>query len=98
MARRECPSTNRFYRLSDIMFGTGAAYTDFRHRVISPGGRPTVESSLTLDLQRLFKTGWLKADARILGLLQWTLVRTGEEAACQRRSKIASVSGAKMHL
>ena len=45
------------------------------------GGRPTVESSLTLDLQRLFKTGWLKADARILGLLQWTLVSTGEETA-----------------
>jgi hypothetical protein len=45
------------------------------------GGRPTVESGLTLDLQRLFKTGWLKADARILGLLRWTLVRTGEETA-----------------
>jgi hypothetical protein len=45
------------------------------------GGRPTVESSLTLDLQRLFKTGWLKADARILGLLHWTLVSTGEETA-----------------
>ena len=35
MARRESPSTNRFYRLSDIMSGTGAEYTDFRHRVIS---------------------------------------------------------------
>jgi hypothetical protein len=45
------------------------------------GGRPTVESSLTLDLQRLFKTGWLKPGARISGLLQWTLVRTGEETA-----------------
>jgi hypothetical protein len=45
------------------------------------GGRPTVESSLTLDLQRLFKTGWLKADARILGLLHWTLASTGEETA-----------------
>jgi hypothetical protein len=45
------------------------------------GGRPTVESSLTLDLRRLFKTGWLKVDARILGLLQWTLVSTGEETA-----------------
>jgi hypothetical protein len=42
------------------------------------GGRPTVESSLTLDLQRLFKTRWLKAGARTSGLLQWTLVRTGE--------------------
>jgi hypothetical protein len=45
------------------------------------GGRPTVESSLTLDLQRLFKTGWLKAGSRTLGLLKWTLVSTGEETA-----------------
>jgi hypothetical protein len=45
------------------------------------GGRPTVESGLTLDLQRLFKTGWLKAGARTSGLLRWTLVRTGEETA-----------------
>jgi hypothetical protein len=45
------------------------------------GGRPTVESSLTLDLRRLFKTGWLKVNARILGLLQWTFVSTGEETA-----------------
>jgi hypothetical protein len=43
------------------------------------GGRPTVESSLTLDLQRLFKTGWLKTGARTSGLLKWTLVSTGEE-------------------
>jgi len=35
MARRESPSTNRFYRLSDIVSGTGAEYTDFRNRVIS---------------------------------------------------------------
>ena len=45
------------------------------------GGRPTVESGLTLDLQRLFKSGWLKADARTSGLLRWTLVSTGEETA-----------------
>jgi hypothetical protein len=45
------------------------------------GGRPTVESSLTLDLQRLFKTGWLKAGARTSGLLKWTWVSTGEETA-----------------
>jgi hypothetical protein len=45
------------------------------------GGRLTVESGLTLDLQRLFKSGWLKADARILGLLQRTVVSTGKEAA-----------------
>jgi hypothetical protein len=45
------------------------------------GGRPTVESGLTLDLPRLFRTGWLKAGARTSGLLRWTLVRTGEETA-----------------
>jgi hypothetical protein len=44
-------------------------------------GRPTVENSLTLDLQRLFKTGWLKVNVRTSGLLQWTLVRTGQETA-----------------
>ena len=35
MARREFPSTNRFYRLSAIVSGKGAEYTDFRNRVIS---------------------------------------------------------------
>ncbi len=35
MARRASPSTNRFYRLSDIVPGTGTEYTDFRNRVIS---------------------------------------------------------------
>jgi hypothetical protein len=35
MARRESPSTNRFYRLSAIVSGKGAEYTDFRNRVIS---------------------------------------------------------------
>jgi hypothetical protein len=45
------------------------------------GGRPTVESGHTLDLRRLFKTGWLMANARIVGWLQWTFVSTGKEAA-----------------
>jgi hypothetical protein len=35
MARRESPSTNRFYRLSAIVSGKGAEYTDFRNRVAS---------------------------------------------------------------
>src|ERR1700683_4009056 len=35
MAHRESPSTNRFYRLSAIVGGKGAEYTDFRNRVIS---------------------------------------------------------------
>lgn len=45
------------------------------------GGRPTVEDSLTLNLPRLFKNGWLKPGARIYGTLRWTRVSTGEETA-----------------
>jgi hypothetical protein len=45
------------------------------------GGRPTVESGLTLDLQRLFETGWLTANVRTSGLMRWTLVSTGQETA-----------------
>jgi hypothetical protein len=45
------------------------------------GGRPTVEDSLTLNLRRLFKTGWVKAGASIYGTLRWTRVSTGEETA-----------------
>ncbi len=33
MARKESPSTDRFYRLSDILSGKGPAFTDFRNRV-----------------------------------------------------------------
>jgi hypothetical protein len=32
---RESPSTNRFYRLSAIVSGKGAEYTDFRNRIVS---------------------------------------------------------------
>ena len=45
------------------------------------GGRPTVESSLTLDLRLLFKTGWLRPGAKTSGLLSWTTVNTGRETA-----------------
>jgi len=45
------------------------------------GGRPTVGSSLTLDLQRLFKMGWLKPGAPACGTLRWTRVDTGREIA-----------------
>lgn len=45
------------------------------------GGRPTVEDGLTLNLPRLFKTGWLKPNASIYGTLRWTRVSTGEETA-----------------
>jgi hypothetical protein len=34
-AHRASPSTNRIYRLSDIVSATGAEYTDFRNRVIT---------------------------------------------------------------
>src|SRR5271165_6228565 len=45
------------------------------------GGRPTVEDSLTLDLRRLFKMGWLRPGAGTFGLLRWTTVSTGREKA-----------------
>jgi hypothetical protein len=45
------------------------------------GGGPTVESGLTLDLRRLFKTGWLRPGARTSGRLSWTTVNTGRETA-----------------
>ena len=38
MARRESPSTNRFYRISDLVAATGADYQDFRDRVVSLTG------------------------------------------------------------
>ncbi|MGH8658538.1 MAG: XcyI family restriction endonuclease [Gammaproteobacteria bacterium] len=38
MARRESPSTNRFYRLSQIDGKSGDEYVDFRNRVISLTG------------------------------------------------------------
>jgi hypothetical protein len=37
-AKQESPSTNRFYRISDITSGNGAEYRDFRHRIISLTG------------------------------------------------------------
>lgn len=38
MARRESPTTNRFYLISDLITGSGAEYEDFRDRVISLTG------------------------------------------------------------
>lgn len=38
VARRESPSTSRFYRISDITSGVGAEFEDFRNRVISLTG------------------------------------------------------------
>ncbi len=38
MAHKESPSTNRFYRISDIVAGTGKEYEDFRNRVVSLTG------------------------------------------------------------
>jgi hypothetical protein len=45
------------------------------------GGRPTVESALSLNLPRLFKTGWLKPGAWTSGTLRWSILSTGEETA-----------------
>lgn len=38
MARQESPSTNRFFRISDLNSKNGAEYEDFRHRIISLTG------------------------------------------------------------
>lgn len=38
MAKRESPSTNRFYRISDLVAAEGSDYQDFRDRVISLTG------------------------------------------------------------
>ncbi len=38
MAKQESPSTNRFYRISDILSQTGPEYEDFRNRVVSLTG------------------------------------------------------------
>jgi hypothetical protein len=35
MARRESPSTDRFYKISDLIRATGPEYQDFRDRIIS---------------------------------------------------------------
>ncbi len=43
------------------------------------GGRPTVENSLTLNLSRLFKSGWLKARASTRGTLRWPAAWIGDE-------------------
>jgi hypothetical protein len=38
MAKRESPSTDRFYRISDLLDGSGSEFDDFRDRVISLTG------------------------------------------------------------
>lgn len=38
MGKRESPTTNRFYRISDLVNGSGPEYHDFRTRVISLTG------------------------------------------------------------
>ena len=40
LARRESPTTNRFYRLSQIESKTGAEYDEFENRVVSLTGIP----------------------------------------------------------
>jgi hypothetical protein len=40
MARRESPSTNRFYRISQIQSGKGEEYSDFKNRIMSLTGIP----------------------------------------------------------
>ncbi len=40
MARQESPSTNRFYRISELKRGEGGEFRDFRSRVLSLVGIP----------------------------------------------------------
>jgi XcyI restriction endonuclease len=42
MAHRESPSTNRFYRISNMVAATGSDYVDFRDRIISLTGIASV--------------------------------------------------------
>jgi hypothetical protein len=44
------------------------------------GGRPTVETCLTLNLSRLFKSGWLKARTVTTGTLRWPAAWIGDES------------------
>ena len=41
MARKESPSTNRFYRISHIASAKGEEYIDFRNRIVSLTGIPS---------------------------------------------------------
>jgi len=41
MARKESPSTNRFYRLSQLVLGKGSEYLDFKRRIQSLTGLPS---------------------------------------------------------
>jgi hypothetical protein len=41
MAERESPSTDRFYRLSDLIRATGSDFYDFRDRVLALTGTPS---------------------------------------------------------
>ncbi len=43
MAKQESPTTNRFYRISDLTSRTGTKYQDFRNRIISLTGIKTPE-------------------------------------------------------
>jgi hypothetical protein len=43
MARRESPSTNRFYRISALVAASGEDYRDFKDRVLSLVGIPTLD-------------------------------------------------------
>lgn len=45
MARQESPSTNRFYRISDLVAGQGPEYEDFVERLVSLAGITGTSSS-----------------------------------------------------
>jgi hypothetical protein len=62
------------------------------------GGRPTVENSLTLNLARLFKTGWLKARACTMGTLRWSAAWIGDEIVSVDFESCLGEDSGYMHL
>ncbi len=62
------------------------------------GGRPTVESSLTLNLSHLFKSGWLKDRACTAGTLQWSAAWIGGEIASVDFESCLGEEAGYMHL
>ncbi len=62
------------------------------------GGRPTVESCLTLNLSHLFKSGWLKDRACTAGTLQWSTAWIGDEIASVDFESCLGEEAGYMHL
>jgi hypothetical protein len=62
------------------------------------GGRPTVESGLTLDLYRLIRQGLLVPSQSLSGSIVWTRVSTGERTASMGYEAHMSVDSGRIRL